>query len=110
MGDQTKHFDESSFKSDVLEASGVAVVDFWAEWCPPCKALGPTIDELATEYDGKALIGKVDVDQHSAIGSEYGIQSIPTILYFKDGELVHQDVGLVPRDRIQGKIDELLGA
>ncbi len=105
----TLHLTEDTFKSEVLEAPGVAVVDFWAEWCGPCKHLGPTIDSLADEFQGKAKVAKVDIDAHQALAVQYDVQSIPTLLYFKDGELAGRHVGLAPRDQIAGKLNELVG-
>ena len=105
----TLHLTEETFKSEVLDAEGVAVVDFWAEWCGPCKALGPTIDALADEFAGKAKVAKVDIDAHESLAVQYDVQSIPTLLYFKNGELAGRHVGLAPRDQIANKLNELVG-
>lgn len=84
---------EASFKTDVLDSSQPVLVDFWAEWCAPCRALAPTIDELANEFQGKAKIAKVDIEANPSIASQFGIRSIPTVLVFKNGQLVEQLVG-----------------
>jgi thioredoxin 1 len=104
----TVHLTNDSFKSEVLDAKGVALVDFWAEWCGPCKALGPTIDALADEFQGKAKIAKVDVDSNQQLAMDYDVQSIPTLLFFKDGQLVGRHVGLAPRDVLANKINGLM--
>lgn len=96
-------FEEEVIKSDIL-----VVVDFWAEWCGPCKALGPTIDAIAQEYEGKAKIFKLDVQNEAAVASKYGVSSIPTLLIFKGGEVVDRLVGLQPKPNITSRIDALL--
>jgi thioredoxin 1 len=96
-------FTDSNFQETAL-AGGVAVVDFWAEWCGPCRLIGPIIDELSTEYDGKVRIGKVNVDENPEISMKYGIRSIPTILIIKDGEVVDKQVGVTTKATLQSKI------
>lgn len=106
-GANTKEFTDSNFETDVLKAKEPVLVDFWAEWCGPCKALGPTIDELATEFAGKAKIGKLDTDANSSTAISYQVQSIPTILLFKDGKVVKKFVGLTPKKDIAAAIDSV---
>ncbi|MDE5710604.1 MAG: thioredoxin, partial [Bacteroides sp.] len=95
------------FKEIVAEGKP-RVIDFWATWCGPCKMVGPIIDELATEYEGKAVIGKCDVDENGDVAAEYGIRNIPTVLFFKNGELVDKQVGSAPKPAYVAKIDALL--
>jgi len=96
-----------NFKETISE--GVALVDFWAPWCGPCRMIAPVIEELAEDYDGKAKICKVNTDEQPSIAGEYGIRSIPTILFFKDGELVDQMVGAAGKAVFAEKLDGLLG-
>lgn len=91
---------DANFKSDILGTSGTVLVDFWAEWCGPCKALGPTIDELATEFAGKVKIAKMNVDENPETPGNYRIRGIPTLLVFKNGEMVEQLVGAHPKQTI----------
>lgn len=93
---------------ELLTSGRPLVVDFWAQWCGPCKAISPIIEELAKEYEGKANIGKVDVDENDDITARYGIRNIPTILFFKNGELVDKQVGAATKAAIAAKIDALL--
>jgi len=97
------NFDEKVIKSDVP-----VVVDLWAEWCGPCKMLTPIMEEMSTEYEGKALITKVDVDNNPGIAAKYGVRNIPTVLFFKGGEVVDKQVGAVPKDKLTEKLNSLL--
>jgi len=97
---------DSNFKEKV--ASGVAMVDFWAVWCGPCRAVAPVVEELSRDYEGKAIIGKVDVDNNPEVASEYGIRNIPTILYLKNGEVVDKHVGSAPKSVLEQKLKALL--
>ena len=103
----TIHFNESGL-NQALSNQGVVVVDFWASWCGPCKMLAPTIDKLAEQYDGKAVVGKVNVDDEQALAVQYGVMSIPTLVYFKDGKEVERKVGVQPIGTLSSAIDALL--
>ena len=93
---------------ELLSGDKPVVLDFWAEWCGPCRMVGPLVDELATEYEGRVSIGKVDVDSNDDIVSAYGIRNIPTILFFKDGEIVDKQVGAAGKEIFADKINSLL--
>ena len=101
-------FTGSNFESDVLKSDKVTMVDFWAEWCGPCKAIGPLVEQLSKEYEGKANIGKMDVDANSNVPMQYGIRSIPTILFFKGGQLVDKTVGAVPKATLEATLKKHL--
>ena len=103
-----KEITTSNFKDNVLDNQGVALIDFWAEWCGPCKLIGPVIEELATDYEGKATIGKVNVDDNREVAAQYGIMSIPTLLFFKNGQIVDKHVGLASKADIKKKLDAIL--
>ncbi len=106
----TIEFTEANFDSEVLKSAVPVLVDFWAEWCQPCRMLGPTIDQVAEETKGKAKVGKVDIDHHQSIALKYGIQSIPTILLFKQGQLIKNWVGAVPKATLMTTLNESIGA
>ncbi len=94
--ENVKEFTDSNFQTEVLNSSEPVLVDFWAEWCMPCRALAPTIDKLASEFAGKVKVGKVDTDSNRDISIKYGINAIPTVILFKDGEIAARFVGLKP--------------
>lgn len=99
---------DSNFEEVVLKSGKPVLVDFWAEWCGPCRMVGPVVEELAKEYDGKAVIGKMDVDNNPKIATEYGIMSIPALLFFKDGKVVDKQVGAVPKHVLANKLEAQL--
>jgi thioredoxin 1 len=101
-------FTDSNFEELVLKADKPVLVDFWAEWCGPCRMVGPVVEELAGEYDGKAVVGKVNVDENPEISAKYGIRSIPTILFIKDGEIVDRSVGAAAKASLAEKLDAQL--
>ncbi len=97
-------FTDSNFSADALEGEQLTVVDFWAPWCGPCLALGPTIEALASEYDGKVRIGKLNVDENPNVSMEYGVTSIPCVIFLKNGQLVDKQIGLAPKAALEKKI------
>lgn len=103
-------FTDANYKTDVLKSDKLTVVDFWAPWCGPCLALGPTIEGLATTYAGQVNVGKVNLDENPEISVAYGITSIPAVLFFKNGEVVDKQVGLAPRKTLEQKLQKHLQA
>jgi thioredoxin 1 len=99
---------DANFEEVVLQSNVPVLIDFWAEWCGPCRIVGPIIEELSVEYEGKAVLAKMDVDSNPVVPSQYGIRNIPTILFFKNGEVVDKQVGAVPKTVIAQKIEALL--
>lgn len=103
-----KEFTDSNFQEQVIENDQLVIVDFWAEWCGPCKMIGPIISELADEYKDKASVGKLNVDHNPEVSMKYGIRSIPTILYIKNGEVVDKVVGAASKQAFASRIDSNL--
>lgn len=99
---------DSTFEKEVLKSDVPVLVDFWAVWCGPCKAIAPTVEELAKQYKGKVKIAKLDVDEHQQVPQQYGIRSIPTLLMFKGGRVVDTIVGAVPRAKLEDSIKKVI--
>ena len=108
MSENIHEFTDQSFDTDVVQADLPVLIDFWAVWCGPCKAIAPTIEEIAGDYAGKVKVGKLNVDQNQNTAMQYGVRSIPTLLIMKSGEVVSQIVGAVPKENITKALDEIL--
>ena len=96
---------DKNFEEKVLKSDKPVIVDFWAAWCGPCRMVGPIIDEISDEYEGKAVVGKLDVDQHQEYAAKYGVRNIPTLLVFKNGEIVDKQVGATSKQVLAAKLD-----
>jgi thioredoxin 1 len=107
MAHTALNLSETTFDEEIKKHSEVLMVDFWAEWCGPCRAIAPTLDELAREAKGRVSLAKVNVDESPALAARYGVRSIPTILFMKDGKVVDQVIGAVPKAQIKKKLDAI---
>ena len=101
---------EANFEEVVMKSDKPVLVDFWAEWCGPCRMVGPVVDELATEYEGKAVFGKLNVDSDGAVAQQFGVRNIPTLLVFKNGEIVDKQVGATSKQVLAAKLDGAMWA
>ena len=108
MSDNIVHISDSSFEQDVLQADGPVIVDFWAEWCGPCKMIAPVLEEIADEYDGRLKVCKMDVDANTDTAPKFGIRGIPTLIVFNNGEKVGEKVGALSKSQLSAFIDDLL--
>lgn len=108
MSDKTIKITDDNFQAEVLDSKVPVLVDFWAPWCGPCLAIGPTIEQIATDYEGKAVVGKMNVDENANMPATYGVRSIPFIAVFKDGQVVDSVVGSVPKQKLQEVLDKAL--
>ena len=108
MAENVMEFDDQNFDSDVLEAGMPVLVDFWAVWCGPCKAIAPIVEEVANDYSGKVRVGKIDVDSNNQVARRYGIRSIPTLLLFSGGEVVDQVIGNVGKESIESMLSKAI--
>lgn len=101
-------FTDANFEELVLNAENPVLVDFWAEWCGPCRMVGPIVQEIGQDYDGKVVVGKLDVDSNPGVSAKFGIRNIPTILFFKGGQVVDKQVGAVPKQVLVNKLEAIL--
>ena len=102
-------FSDADFDEQVVNADTPVLVDFWAEWCGPCRAIAPTIEELANEFEGRVRVGKLNVDDNPQTAMKFDVRSIPTLLFFKDGQVVDQLIGTAPKNKLASKLEELSG-
>lgn len=109
MAGNVHEFNEANWQSEVLEAPGLVMVDFWAEWCAPCKAFAPVLEDLARESAGTVTLAKVNVDDNPGLAGRYGIRSIPTVLFVKEGKVVDQVIGNIPKGKVKEKLNALAG-
>jgi thioredoxin 1 len=109
-GENVKTITDGNFQSEIVENNGLSMVDFWAAWCGPCRMIAPFVEQLADEYSGRVTVGKLDVDHNQQTAAQFGVRSIPTMLFFKDGKVVDTVVGALPKQALDRKIQELLAA
>jgi len=109
MGEAVKAVTSADWESEILKAQGLVMVDFWATWCGPCRMVAPVVEKLAGQYAGRVKVMKLNTDENPDVASKYGIQGIPTLMFFKDGKKIDQIVGAVPEATLKGKFDSLLG-
>ena len=109
MSEHTHEVTDNNFEESVLKSTQPVLVDFWAEWCGPCRMIAPTVEALAADYDGRVTVGKMNVDANPATPGQYGVRSIPTLLLFKDGQVVESVVGLADKAKLQSVIDPHVG-
>ena len=110
MGEHTQTLSDSNFDESVIKSKVPVLVDFWAEWCGPCRMIAPTVEALAEDYQGKITVGKLNVDDNPNTATQFGIRSIPTLLLFKDGDVVESVVGMVDKSRLQAAVDKVLAS
>ena len=106
----TKNVTDENFETEVLKADKLTLVDFWAEWCGPCKMIAPSVHDMAVDYDGQMKVAKLDVDNSPNTAMQYGVRSIPALIFFKDGQPVDQIIGAVPKGALKKKVDSVLGS
>jgi thioredoxin 1 len=107
VGQHTVEFTDDNFQDEVLNSTGGVLVDFWAPWCGPCRQIAPLIDQLAEQYSGKVKIGKLNIDDNPNVTNQYGIQSIPTLMLFKNGEVAERFMGMPPKVKLEGALEGL---
>ena len=109
-GQNIKEITDGNFQSEIADNNGLSMVDFWAEWCGPCRLIAPFVEQIADEYSGRVTVGKLDVDSNQRTAAQFNVRSIPTILFFKDGQVVDQVIGAVPKQALDLKIQQHLAA
>jgi len=109
-GENTVTITDDNFDEEVINHKGVCLIDFWAEWCGPCRMVAPTVNEIANEYKGKVKVGKLDTDSNPKIATKFSIMSIPSLMFFKDGQVVDKIVGVMPKGQIADRLDKALSS